>query len=90
MDNLELESLRNKIDEIDTSLCQMIKERQSLASKIMNAKKGDFPFDPDREEKLIKKVFMNGKIKRLTRKRPKNIMRVDFIEDVFLGLVGVR
>ena len=39
MDNLELESLRNKIDEIDTSLCQMIKERQSLASKIMNAKK---------------------------------------------------
>ena len=56
MDNLELESLRNKIDEIDTSLCQMIKERQSLASKIMNAKKGDFPFDPDREEKLIKKL----------------------------------
>ena len=53
MDNLELESLRNKIDQIDTSLCQMIKERQSLASKIMNAKKGDFPFDPDREEKLI-------------------------------------
>ena len=44
MDNIELESLRNKIDEIDTSLCQMIKERQSLASKIMNAKKGDFPF----------------------------------------------
>ena len=38
MDNLELESLRNKIDEIDTSLCHMIKERQSLASKIMNAK----------------------------------------------------
>ena len=35
MDNLELESLRNKIDEIDTSLCQMIKERQSLASKII-------------------------------------------------------
>ena len=55
MDNLELDSLRNKIDEIDTSLCQMIKERQSLASKIMNAKKGDFPFDPDREEKLIKR-----------------------------------
>ena len=60
MDNLELESLRNKIDEIDTSLCQMIKERQSLASKIMNAKKGDFPFDPDREEKLIKKLVTLG------------------------------
>ena len=40
MDNLELESLRNKIDEIDTSLCQMIKERQSLASKIIKELQG--------------------------------------------------
>ena len=68
MDNLELESLRNKIDEIDTSLCQMIKERQSLASKIMNAKKGDFPFDPDREEKLIKKLVTLGLDKFLVEK----------------------
>ena len=68
MDNIELESLRNKIDEIDTSLCQMIKERQSLASKIMNAKKGDFPFDPDREEKLIKKLVTLGLDKFLVEK----------------------
>ena len=38
MDNTELEILRKKIDEIDNNLCQLIKERQSLASKIMNAK----------------------------------------------------
>ena len=68
MDNIELKSLRNKIDEIDTSLCQMIKERQSLASKIMNAKKGDFPFDPDREEKLIKKLVTLGLDKFLVEK----------------------
>ena len=54
--------LIDKIDEIDTSLCQMIKERQSLASKIMNAKKGDFPFDPDREEKLIGRLSLKDLI----------------------------
>ena len=50
MSNTILDDLRSKIDEIDTNLCQLIKERQSLASKIMSAKKGGFPFDPKREE----------------------------------------
>ena len=68
MDNKELEILRNKIDEIDTNLCQLIKERQSLASKIMNAKKGSFPFDPKREEKLIKKLVTLGLDKYLVEK----------------------
>ena len=68
MDNTELEILRNKIDEIDTNLCQLIKERQSLASKIMNAKKGNFPFDPNREEKLIKKLVTSGLDKFLVEK----------------------
>ena len=68
MDNTELEILRNKIDEIDTNLCQLIKERQSLASKIMNAKKGNFPFDPSREEKLIKKLVTSGLDKFLVEK----------------------
>ena len=68
MDNTELIILRNKIDEIDTNLCQLIKERQSLASKIMNAKKGDFPFDPNREEKLIKKLVTSGLDKFLVEK----------------------
>ena len=54
MNNIELDELRSKIDEIDKNLCQLIIERQSLASKIMDSKKGSFPFDPQREEDLIK------------------------------------
>ena len=68
MDNTDLEILRSKIDEIDTNLCQLIKERQSLASKIMTAKKGDFPFDPNREERLIKKLVTSGLDKFLVEK----------------------
>ena len=56
MNNLELDTLRSQIDKIDSELCELIKERQSLASKIMNAKKGVFPFDPKREEELIKQL----------------------------------
>ena len=90
MDNLELESLRNKIDEIDTSLCQMIKERQSLASKIMNAKKGDFPFDPDREEKLIKKLVTLGLDKFLVEKVWRQIISANLsIQKVLkIGVAG--
>ena len=68
MDNTELITLRNKIDEIDTNLCQLIKERHSLASKIMKSKKGHFPFDPNREEKLIKKLVTSGLDKFLVEK----------------------
>ena len=60
MSKTDLDDLRSKIDIIDTSLCQLIKERQSLASKIMSAKKGVFPFDPKREEELIKKLVNLG------------------------------
>ena len=49
MDNTELDELRSRIDVIDKNLCELIIERQSLASKIMDAKKGSFPFDPKRE-----------------------------------------
>ena len=68
MNNTELERLRIKIDQIDKSLCQLIMERQSLASKIMEAKKGDFPFDPKREEELIKKLVDLGLDKFLVEK----------------------
>ena len=68
MSNIVLDDLRSKIDEIDTNLCQLIKERQSLASKIMNAKKGGFPFDPKREEELIKKLVNLGLDKFLVEK----------------------
>ena len=68
MNNLELDTLRSQIDEIDAELCKLIKERQSLASKIMNAKKGVFPFDPKREEELIKRVVSLGLDKFLVEK----------------------
>ena len=68
MNNIELELLRNKIDNIDTNLCQLIKERQSLASKMMDAKKGGFPVDPNREEQLIKKLVTLGLDKFLVEK----------------------
>ena len=68
MNNIELDKLRTRIDEIDKSLCQLIIERQSLASKIMDAKKGSFPFDPKREEDLIKKLVNFGLDKFLVEK----------------------
>ena len=68
MSNSDLDDLRSKIDIIDTNLCQLIKERQSLASKIMSAKKGGFPFDPNREEELIKKLVNLGLDKFLVEK----------------------
>ena len=90
MDNTELEILRNKIDEIDTNLCKLIKERQSLASKIMNAKKGNFPFDPNREEKLIKKLVTSGLDKFLVEKVWRQIISANLsIQKVLkIGVAG--
>ena len=68
MNNIELDKLRIKIDEIDKNLCQLIMERQTLASKIMDAKRGDFPFDPKREEDLIKNLVNLGLDKFLVEK----------------------
>ena len=68
MNNVELDILRNKIDDIDSKLCQLIKERQALATEIMSAKKGSFPFDPGREEELIKKLVNSGLDKFLAEK----------------------
>ena len=68
MNNIELDRLRIKIDEIDKNLCQLIMDRQSLASKIIEAKKGVFPFDPKREEDLIKKLVNFGLDKFLVEK----------------------
>ena len=68
MNNVELDILRNKIDDIDSKLCQLIKERQALATEIMSAKKGNFPFDPSREEELIKKLVNSGLDKFLVEK----------------------
>ena len=57
---LELNKLRNEIDEIDKKISDLIKYRQSLATKIVRAKKDVFPFDPKREKKLLKKIFNYG------------------------------
>ena len=53
----ELNKLRKKIDQIDKNLCNLINERQSLASQIIKAKGTKFPFDPIRENKLLKKIL---------------------------------
>jgi hypothetical protein len=68
----------------------MIKERQSLALKIMNAKKGDFPFDPDREEKLIKKLVTLGLDKFLVEKVWRQIISANLsIQKVLkIGVAG--
>ena len=53
----ELIKLRTKIDQIDKNLCKLINERQSLADQIIKAKGTKFPFDPNRENKLLKKIL---------------------------------
>ena len=53
----ELNKLRKKIDQIDKNLCDLINERQSLADQIIKAKGTKFPFDPLRENKLLKKIL---------------------------------
>ena len=56
---LELNKLRSEIDEIDKKISDLIKYRQSLATKIVRAKKNVFPFDPKRK-KIIKKILNYG------------------------------
>ena len=90
MNNTELERLRIKIDQIDKSLCQLIMERQSLASKIMDAKKGDFPFDPKREEDLIKKLVNLGLDKFLVEKVWRQIIssNLSMQKNIKIGVAG--
>ena len=57
---LELNKLRSEIDEIDKIISDLIKYRQSLATKIVRAKKNVFPFDPKREKKLLIKILNYG------------------------------
>ena len=61
----ELEKLRDKIDELDKQIADLIYERQNLSNKILRAKKGLFTYDPAREKKLMKKIFsykLNSKL----------------------------
>ena len=90
MHNLELDALRNKIDNIDIQLSNLIKERQSLASQIMKAKKGNFPFDPKREENLIKKIVNFGLDKFLVEKIWRQIIssNLSLQKKIKIGIAG--
>ena len=90
MNNLELNALRNKIDDIDLQLSNLIKERQSLASQIMKAKKGGFPFDPKREENLIKKIVTFGLDKFLVEKIWRQIIssNLSLQKKIKIGVAG--
>ena len=54
---LKLDKLRFEIDIIDKSINDLINKRQNLANEIIKAKGNAFPFDPERETKLIKKII---------------------------------
>ena len=90
MNNNKLDKLRIRIDEIDKNLCQLIMERQSLASKIMDAKKGDFPFDPKREEYLIKKLVNLGLDKFLVEKVWRQLIssNLSIQKNIKIGVAG--
>ena len=90
MNNIELDKLRIKIDDIDKNICQLIMERQSLVSKIMAAKKGDFPFDPKREEDLIKKLVNLGLDKFLVEKVWRQIIsfNLSIQKTIKIGVAG--
>ncbi len=61
-----LDKLRIEIDNIDKNIIELINKRQSLADKIVKAKGNSFPFDPERENNLMKKIMRYGLNSNLT------------------------
>lgn len=53
----KLNKLRVEIDKLDKKISTLINKRQNLSKSILDAKGGNFTYDPDREKKLIKKIF---------------------------------
>jgi chorismate mutase len=53
----ELEKLRKEIDKLDKMIAELISKRQGLSYKILEAKGGDFTYDPVRERKVMEKIF---------------------------------
>ena len=53
----ELEKLRKEIDKLDKMIAELISKRQGLSNKILEAKGGEFTYDPVRERKVMKKIF---------------------------------
>ena len=56
----KLEKLRVEIDLIDKNISELIIKRYSLADEIIKVKGNKFPFDPQRENMLLKKVIDYG------------------------------
>ena len=42
----ELEKLRKEIDKLDKMIAELISKRQGLSNKILEAKGGEFTYDP--------------------------------------------
>jgi len=53
----ELEKLRKEIDKLDKIIAELISKRQGLSNKILEAKGGNFTYDPVRERKVMEKIF---------------------------------
>ena len=53
----ELEKLRKEIDKLDKKIAELISKRQGLSNKILEAKGGEFTYDPVREREVIEKIF---------------------------------
>ena len=53
----ELEKLRKEIDQLDKMIAELISKRQGLSNKILEAKGGEFAYDPVRESKVMEKIF---------------------------------
>ena len=53
----ELEKLRKEIDKLDKMIAELISKRQGLSNKILEAKGGEFTYDPVRERKVMEKIF---------------------------------
>ncbi len=56
----KLKKLRHEIDQIDKNISELINKRYKLADEIIRVKGNKFPFDPQRENELIKKIINYG------------------------------
>ena len=54
----ELEKLRKEIDKLDKMIAELISKRQGLSNKILEAKGGEFTYDPVRERKVMEKFSL--------------------------------
>ncbi|MBU1703945.1 MAG: chorismate mutase [Nanoarchaeota archaeon] len=75
---MALEELRNKIDNINSQIIQLLAERAEVSKKIADEKKkiGKDIYDPDREEELLKKVKAIAEEKGVSKELVEQIFRM--------------